>query len=149
MRISDVIAQYIEQELARAKGTVRLSRSELAEQFNCVPSQINYVLTTRFSPERGYTVDSRRGGGGYIMITRVKLSRGMLMMHVLNAIGESLDAQSAAAFLSNMSAAGALDESEALVIAAATSDRALFAADRELRDRLRASILKRCLAALQ
>ena len=65
MRISDLIAEYIEQEIEHANGSVHLSRSELADRFSCVPSQINYVLTTRFSPEHGYCVDSRRGGGGY------------------------------------------------------------------------------------
>ena len=97
MRISDLIAQYIEEEIQRSSGSVHLSRSELADRFSCVPSQINYVLSTRFSPEHGYCVDSRRGGGGYIRITRVKMTRGQLLMHVINTVGNSIDSASAAA----------------------------------------------------
>lgn len=148
MRISDIIAGYIEQLLEREKGTVRLSRSELAEHFNCVPSQINYVIMTRFSPEHGYYVDSRRGGGGYIMISRVKMGGDMLIMHVINTIGDAIDSTSAAAFISNLHSGGVISDEGALLLAAAVSDKALMAADRELRDELRASILKRCLLIL-
>ena len=66
--ISEAIAQYIYDTLASGGGRAELVRNELALQFGCAPSQINYVLTTRFSPERGYRVESRRGGGGYIRI---------------------------------------------------------------------------------
>ncbi len=147
MRISDLIARYIEEELERRKGTVQLSRSELAEHFNCVPSQINYVLTTRFTPEHGYTVDSRRGGGGYIRITRVSMDRVLLMMHVINAVGASIDAQTAAAFLQNLTADGVLDRHTAAVIGAAVSEAALHGVPREVKDILRASIFKQCLLA--
>lgn len=149
MGISDIITRYILGELENAQGSTMLSRSELAERFKCVPSQINYVLMTRFSPEHGYTVESRRGGGGYIRITRVTMTRGRLIMHIINSVGDSIDGQSAAAFLTNMGAAEAISAGEANLIAAALSDRALAAAaDRETRDRLRAAILKRCLMAL-
>ncbi|MBE6937435.1 MAG: CtsR family transcriptional regulator [Ruminococcaceae bacterium] len=149
MRISDLIAQYIEEEIQRSSGSVHLSRSELADRFSCVPSQINYVLSTRFSPEHGYCVDSRRGGGGYIRITRVKMTRGQLLMHVINTVGNSIDSASAAAFISNMNSNDILSESEARLITAATSDYALASADKSQRDVLRASILKRCLLVLQ
>jgi transcriptional regulator CtsR len=148
VRISDLIARYIERELEREKGTVLLSRNELAEQFNCVPSQINYVIMTRFSPEHGYYVDSRRGGGGYIKITRIKLEGDLLIMHVINSIGDSIDEASAAALISNLRADNAISDGAALLIAAALSDKALAAADRELRNKLRAAILKRCLLIL-
>ena len=72
MGISDIIAGFIQQELEEAGGALELQRSDLAQRFNCVPSQINYVMSTRFSPEHGYIVESRRGGGGYIRITRVR-----------------------------------------------------------------------------
>lgn len=147
VRISDLIAHYIEQELERQDGSVQLSRGELAEHFNCVPSQINYVLTTRFTPEHGYTVDSRRGGGGYIRITRVHMDRTLLMMHVINAIGSVIDAQSATAFLQNLLADGVLDLQTASVIHAAFSDAVLRDLPRESRDAVRASIMKQCLLA--
>jgi len=146
--ISDIIARYILEELEQENGSAMLSRSELAGMFNCVPSQINYVLMTRFTPEHGYTVESRRGGSGYIRVSRVSMDRGILFMHVVNAIGDSIDSRSAAAFLTNMRSANAISSREAGLIAAAISDGALAAADKDQKDELRASILKRCLLTL-
>lgn len=71
MGISDLIAGFIQDALDEANGVLELQRSDLAQRFGCVPSQINYVMSTRFSPEHGYIVESRRGGGGYIRIRRV------------------------------------------------------------------------------
>ncbi|NLM61617.1 MAG: CtsR family transcriptional regulator, partial [Clostridiales bacterium] len=65
MGLSDLIAEFIHNALNASDGVLELQRSELAEYFGCVPSQINYVISTRFSPEHGYIVESRRGGGGY------------------------------------------------------------------------------------
>jgi transcriptional regulator CtsR len=148
VRISDLIARYIEQQLEREQGCVQLSRSELAEHFNCVPSQINYVIMTRFSPEHGYYVDSRRGGGGYIKITRVKMNGNLLLMHVINTIGDKIDAMSSAAYISNLREDGVISDEAAALLSAAVSDKALSAADKGLRDTLRASVLKRCLLIL-
>ena len=70
MGISDLIASFLQDSLDTAEdGVLEVQRSDLAQRFNCVPSQINYVMSTRFSPERGYIVESRRGGNGYIRIT--------------------------------------------------------------------------------
>ena len=74
MLISDNIARLIEKMLDDGGGFAELKRNDLASQLGCVPSQINYVITSRFTPERGYITESRRGGGGYIKIVRVKLS---------------------------------------------------------------------------
>jgi len=144
MGLSDVIAQFIHSALA-AEGEALLSRSELSERFNCVPSQINYVLTTRFSPEHGFLIESRRGGGGYIRVTRVSADRAALIMHAINACGDAIDEQSAAAFLYNLTAAGVLGQSNAALIAAAVSDNALRPLSRSLRGSARAGILKNCL----
>ena len=91
MGISDLIAAFIAEELEQADGVLELQRSDLAERFGCVPSQINYVMSTRFSPERGYIVESRRGGNGYIRISRVRMDRQTLLMHVINSVGDELD----------------------------------------------------------
>ncbi|HHX95206.1 MAG TPA: CtsR family transcriptional regulator, partial [Clostridia bacterium] len=73
--LADEIERYIKEMLEKSRQrAVRLNRSQLAEMFDCVPSQINYVLSTRFSTERGYYVESRRGGGGYLLITRFPIS---------------------------------------------------------------------------
>lgn len=148
MLISDLIAQYIVKAVTEENGSALLSRSELAERFRCVPSQINYVLTTRFTPEHGYSVESRRGGGGYIRVSRIRMTRDCLIMHVVNTIGEELDAASATAILTNMHQAGVIADDEYRLLSVVLSEQALSAADRNLRDVLRASILKRCLIQL-
>ena len=83
MGTSDRIARFILDVLESADGTAELQRSSLADRFGCVPSQINYVIATRFSPERGYMVESRRGGGGYIRITRVQPDASQFIMHTV------------------------------------------------------------------
>ena len=91
MKISDTIERFIREMLGEDES-IELKRNELANHFNCVPSQINYVISTRFTTERGYSVESRRGGGGYIKITRVgRNSNNAIIMHILNSIGDSLD----------------------------------------------------------
>ena len=100
MGMSDLIAHFILKEIQAADdGSAELQRSELANRFNCVPSQINYVIATRFSPEHGYIVESRRGGGGFIRITRVKMEPTPLIMHTVNSIGDEIDVNSAAALI--------------------------------------------------
>ena len=145
MGISDIIAGFIQQELDNAGGALELQRSDLAQRFNCVPSQINYVMSTRFSPEHGYIVESRRGGGGYIRITRVRMDRQTLLMHVINSIGDELDAASARAILSNLVQSGALSEDIGRALLAAIGDKALGAVPRETRDQVRADIMKQVL----
>ncbi len=148
MGISDIIAGFIQAELDEANGVLELQRSDLAQRFNCVPSQINYVMSTRFSPERGYIVESRRGGNGYIRISRVRMDRETLLMHVINSLGSSVDYNSAQAILKNLAESGAVDTASAAAIYHAISENALRVAPRELRDTLRASIIKQVLIHL-
>lgn len=145
MRISDSVANYILELLNQAGGIAEIQRNELASFLGCVPSQINYVLTSRFTPEQGYLVESRRGGGGYIRITRLKLSKADMIMHIINGIGDSLDGASARAMLENMVQSTVLDRRSAELIAAALSEKALSAVPRELRDTVRAMICKNML----
>jgi len=145
MRISDVIAGFIDEMLGEMGGTAELQRSELANRFNCVPSQINYVISTRFSPEHGYIVESRRGGGGFIRISRVAMDSEMLMMHTVNAIGDRVDINTVAALVANLRQSSAICEEEARLILSATGNSALRPARHEDRDILRASILKQML----
>lgn len=149
MGLSDHIAEYIRQVLQQADGTAELSRGDLAAQFGCVPSQINYVLTTRFTPEHGYIIESRRGGGGYIRVMRVCPDRQNLLMHTVNSIDAMLDQRSAAAFLTNLLDAGVLNRQQAQLIAAAVSDSALRPAPPEMRDLLRANLFKHLLIHIQ
>jgi len=142
---SDLIAKFILDLLENANGTLELQRATLADKFNCVPSQINYVISTRFSPEHGYIVESRRGGGGYIRITRVRSRPRQLIMHTVNAVGDSLDIRTAKAFISNVVNEGALDKRFARLILSAIGDNALRPVNQEQRDTVRASIFKQIL----
>ena len=99
--------------------------NELAEIFNCVPSQINYVIQTRFTKERGYNVESRRGGGGFIRITKVKVRGDEYIMHIINSIGSSLDYGTARALVSNLLGYNKITEREAKIILASLSDNIL------------------------
>ena len=145
MRLSDSIEQFIKTMLAQEEQEVELKRNELAEYFGCAPSQINYVLATRFSVDHGYIIESRRGGGGYIRIKRVRSSPTELIMHAVNAVGDTLDAAAARAFVTNLHEATALDRHSARLILAAVSDSALRPLRQPERDRARASVLKHML----
>ncbi len=146
MGISDLIASFLQESLDEAEnGVLEVQRNDLAQRFNCVPSQINYVMSTRFSPERGYIVESRRGGNGYIRITRVRVDRQTLLMHVINSLGEEMDLPSARAILSNLVQSGVLEESLGRSLLAAVGDKALSAVPRENRNRVRADILRQVL----
>jgi transcriptional regulator CtsR len=145
MGMSDLIAGFINEALNEMNGCAELQRSELANKFKCVPSQINYVISTRFSPEHGYIVESRRGGGGYIRITRVAMDPERLIMHTVNAVGEELDLNTAAALTANLLQGGVVDKSEAQLLMAAVGNGALRPAPVSARDTLRASIYKHIL----
>lgn len=146
MGISDLIASFLQESLEEAEnGVLEIQRSDLAQRFNCVPSQINYVMSTRFSPERGYIVESRRGGNGYIRITRVQIDHQTLLMHVINSLGDEVDLPSARAILSNLVQSGALEENMGRALLAAVGDKALAAVPKEKRDCVRAAILKQIL----
>lgn len=146
MGITDLIAAFLQGSLDEAEdGVLEIQRSDLAQRFKCVPSQINYVVSTRFSPERGYIVESRRGGNGYIRITRVHVDHETLLMHVINSIGDELDFPSARAILGNLLHADALDERTARMLLAAVGDKSLISVPKEIRNRVRADILKNTL----
>ncbi|MBE6967803.1 MAG: CtsR family transcriptional regulator [Ruminococcaceae bacterium] len=145
MGTSDLIARFIMEALDNEEGIAELQRSMIASRFGCVPSQINYVISTRFSPEHGYVVESRRGGGGYIRIKRVRSSPTELIMHAVNAVGDTLDAAAARVFVTNLHEATALDRHSARLILAAVSDSALRPLRQPERDRARASVLKHML----
>ena len=145
MGISDLIAQFLQESLNEAAdGVLEVQRSDLAQRFNCVPSQINYVMTTRFSPEHGYLVESRRGGG-YIRITQVRTDRQTLLMHVINSVGSEMDLPSARAILTNLVQSGALEEGVAHALYTAMGERSLAAVPRERRAAVRADMMKQVL----
>ena len=148
MGISDLIAAFIQQELEEADGVLELQRSDLAARFGCVPSQINYVMSTRFSPEHGYIVESRRGEGGYIRISRVRVDRQTLLMHVINTLGDTLDLPSARAITQNLVDSEAISLEAGELLLSAVSDRALQRLAPAYRNALRCDIFKQILIHL-
>lgn len=149
MRMSDLVAQYITQMLDEQNGSAEIQRNELAGNLGCVPSQINYVITSRFTPEQGYIVESRRGGGGYIRISRVKMDRGTAMMHIINSVGPSLDKATAEAMLNNMLQRNMIELQSAKIIASALSDRTLSQVEQNKRDTVRADLFKNMLLTIE
>lgn len=149
MGISDNVAAYILNMINEANGTAEIQRNELAGILGCVPSQINYVITSRFTPEQGYVVESRRGGGGYIRITRRVISPTDMIMHIVNSIGNNIDAGSTRVIIKNLAESNILSLQEARLISAATSDKALVGAPKENRDAIRAAVLKNMLLVTQ
>ena len=145
MRISDYVAEYIQNLMDEADGIAEIQRNELAGLLGCVPSQINYVITSRFTPEHGYIVESRRGGGGYIRITRRQLSKSDFIMHIINSVGNTLDDGSSKAMISNMAQNGIVTENEARLLLAAVSEKSLVGIPKEFRNTVRATIFKNML----
>jgi len=126
MRLSDSIENFIKTLLNDESTEVELKRNELAEYFGCAPSQINYVLATRFSPDHGYLTESRRGGGGYIRIVRVVESSGQRLMYLINErIGDSLDEEECVRLISQLKEQRIVTSEEASLMASAVSARAL------------------------
>lgn len=148
MRMSDLVAQYILEMLEQQDGNAEIQRNELAGNLGCVPSQINYVITSRFTPEQGYIVESRRGGGGYIRITRVKTDRGTALMHIINAVGKSLDKSSTEIMINNMLNQSIIDARTAKLMSSALSERVFSSVPQEYRNLLRADIFKNMLLTL-
>lgn len=147
MKLTSLIEDFIKEMMAEEDGTIELKRNELASRFGCVPSQINYVISTRFSPERGYVVESRRGGGGYIKIQRVMPKPGNQMMHVVNAIGDYVSYSAAAAIVRNCYDYDLITEKEARIILAAITEKSM-PIEQPQQDALRARMLKNILVAI-
>lgn len=147
MKLSNVIEEWIKEMMSESDGKIELRRNELANMFHCVPSQINYVISTRFSPERGYIVESQRGGGGYIKITRVLPKGGGELMHVVNMIGESLNFEDCRVLIQNCYDYDLINEKEARIILAAVGKRSLPIKQPE-QDVIRAGLFKNMLLAL-
>lgn len=145
MRMSDLVANYIMRALDESDGNAEIQRNVLAGELGCVPSQINYVITSRFTPEQGYIVESKRGGGGYIRITRVTTDRRSAIMHIVNSIGDKLSSSSAAITLRNMKDSGIISAYDSALMSAALSDKAYGDTPPQKRDSLRASIFKNLL----
>ena len=147
MKISDSIANYI-LELLEEENSAEIKRNELANTLGCVPSQINYVLTSRFTPEQGYRIESRRGGGGYIRITRVYHDSSSQLITLVNAIGDAIDGNSARVILNHLLTYKLASEETVKAMAAAISDQSLRIVPQGVRESIRADLLKNIMITL-
>ena len=146
MRISDMIEEFIK-DLFEEEDSIEIQRNDLAEHFNCVPSQINYVIATRFKPSQGYYVESKRGGGGHIKIRKINITKSNYFMHIINSIEDSLTSQEVDIFISNFLSYQMINETEAKLLKVATSDNVLRI-PQPTRDEIRAKIFKNMLINL-
>lgn len=140
MRVSDLIEEFIK-DLFEDNQYIEIQRNDLAEQFNCVPSQINYVISTRFKPSQGYYVESKRGGGGCIKIKKINLDKSQYLMHIINNIQNEITANEVDILLSDFLTYGLITEKEAKLLKVATSDNVLTL-NKNVRDEIRAKIFK-------
>ena len=146
MGMSDIIANFINEILNETdEGQAIIQRNDLANQFNCVPSQINYVISTRFTPDHGYYVESQRGGGGYIKITKAKMTKSDYLMHLITSLGDKVTQKEIEIFVKNIYENEIISMREAKLILSATNDKAL---NNENKDTIRASIFKNMLINL-
>lgn len=140
-QLSDSIEHFIK-DLMCEGAQVEVRRNELAQYFGCAPSQINYVLATRFSVDHGYIIESRRGGGGYVRIVRVQEpDKNRLMEQLLQRIGNSVGEDTAFAIISHLKERQIVTEREAALMRSAVSRNALTLPV-AAKDILRAAVLR-------
>ncbi|MBL7574867.1 transcriptional regulator CtsR [Peptoniphilus asaccharolyticus DSM 20463] len=141
-KLSNSIEEFINTLLEDGDGTLEIQRALIADRFNCAPSQINYVLTTRFTPYKGYYVESRRGGGGYIRIVRVQVENPKSTLQVfIEEIGDSITKDKADQLIDELLKREYINRREYEIIKVGISDRSLGMSG-DFKNEVRASILK-------
>lgn len=146
-KLSNSIEEFLLELINKQNGALEIQRSLIAQRFNCAPSQINYVLTTRFTPYKGYYVESRRGGGGYIRIVKVEFKDEEETLDLFkDVIGNSITKNKSDLLLEELVSQGEITKRESEIINVALSDRSLQNA--EDKNVLRADILKNILLVI-
>ena len=149
MRMSDVIEDFIKDLFEEDESDyVEIQRNELAQHFNCVPSQINYVISTRFKPSQGYYVESKRGGGGNIKIRKINNTKSDYIMHIINNIGKTITTNDIDILISDFLTYNVITSQEAKLLKVATSDNVLKL-DKNIKDEVRARIFKNMLLNIE
>ena len=149
MRISDIIEEFIKELFDENQNDyIEIQRNELAHQFNCVPSQINYVIETRFKPSQGYYVESKRGGGGNIKIKKLKTDKSDYITHIINNIGNEIASNDVDILISDFLTYNIITKEEAKLLKVATSDNVLKL-DKSIKDEVRARIFKNMLLNIE
>ena len=149
MRMSDVIEDFIKDLFDEDESNlIEIQRNELAQHFNCVPSQINYVISTRFKPSQGYYVESKRGGGGNIKIRKINNTKSDYIMHIINNVGKTITTNDIDILLSDFLTYNIITAQEAKHLKVATSDNVLKL-DKDIKDDVRARIFKNMLLNIE
>lgn len=141
-RLSDIIEDFLKDMILESdEQTLQIQRNELADRFSCAPSQINYVLTTRFTYEKGYIIESRRGGGGCIVIKKLSYHKENERKKLIEeSIGNSITYHSSIALLESLYESDIITERELSLIKIVLNERTLL--NVEDKNKLRANILK-------
>ncbi len=148
LRISDIIEEFINERMEKSKGTIEIQRNDMANYFKCAPSQINYVLTTRFSSDRGYIIESRRGGGGFIKIMKIDIDENdYLLKMIAERIGNSVKKEGAFELLEILFKKQLIDQRIKNIIKTSVDDNTLNIISKPFRDIVRAEILKASIVA--
>lgn len=146
-KLSNSIEEFLNELIEEANGALEIQRSKISDHFNCAPSQINYVLTTRFTPYKGYYVESRRGGGGFIRIVKVEFQDHEKSLDLFrDFIGDSITKDKADLLIKELRRRDFISSREAELIRVSLSDRSLSLSDN--RNVLRANILKNILLVI-
>jgi transcriptional regulator CtsR len=142
VNMTDLIVAQINEMLREAGGTVKIQRNELAGKIGCVPSQINYVITNRYTRENGYLVESRRGGGGFIRIVKLDYENREAIFHLINSIGTEIDETSARVILQNLASDKILTAEQYKLMIAALRDNNFTGLPDKAKRTLRANLMK-------
>lgn len=146
--MSDIIEAYLKKVL-KQQEKVEIRRSEIAELFDCVPSQINYVINTRFTIQQGYLVESKRGGGGYIRIIKVQLlDESEVLDTMIEIIGKSISERDAQSVVQRLYENEIISKREAKLMLVAV-DKTMYTGERIIDNQIRANMLKSMIANLK
>ncbi|CAM2808588.1 CtsR family transcriptional regulator [Fructilactobacillus fructivorans] len=149
--ISDIIEDYLKDMLGdNDQERVEIRRSDIANHFDVVPSQINYVIKTRFTLRNGYLVESKRGGGGYIRIEKINLmDNSDVLDSLIDSIGDEISEKDEESILTTLYANGVITEKEKNMIAAILKKEAISLPDQTMEYQVRASVLEALLYRLK
>jgi len=146
--LSDKIEDYLRSLIKKYEGEVEIKRNRLADDFNCAPSQINYVLDTRFTVERGFVIESRRGGGGFVRIIKVKLnSKNEAMKNIIKQLEGPLQPKEAKGIIKRLYENNLIRQRDKVLLEAAVSKDSIGFDDEE-KNIIRAQVLKNTLKAI-
>ena len=146
--MTDIIEKFIK-DLMEEDNSIQIQRNELANLFSCAPSQINYVLTTRFTIDRGYYIESKKGGGGYVQIEKIRKSKDGHIRELLNEkIGSQISYKKAKELLEGLKESDLINERESKLILYAIDDKSLCMPIYELKEKVRSNILKNIIIGL-